>query len=90
MKKPETKKCAKCGEVLPLSSFYTQTTKWKLKDGTEKSKQYYQSCCITCNKRALTARKYRSILKKHERLNKIDIAISTDEGFDNLLKEHGL
>lgn len=88
--KEETKKCTKCGRTLPLSRFPLCVKKHKLKNGDTRIYKRKDSWCKKChNKQRKTANFLRDD-KRHDHQNDIDRAMSTNDGFNALLKEYGL
>lgn len=86
----KTKKCVRCLKELPIDRFYPRKGRKLLKTGEFKVYAFRNAYCSKCTNKIRKARRLKQMREAHEKINDIDRAMSTEEGFDNLLKEYGL
>ena len=84
-----TKECKTCGRVLPIDRFSMYNITKQLASG-EKTYTYQKISCRQCSTKRSSVSYHKRLRRKHDERNRIDIAMSTEEGFDGLLKEFGL
>ena len=77
------KTCKQCGRQLPEEAYYKNT--YVTKDGRRHPTTSRKICKRCCNSKRLERKR-----AQWDTVDRIDRAMSTPEGFDNLLKEYGL
>lgn len=86
--------CVKCRQEKPDNAFEIIKHRHILKDGSDKVYLCGDTTCHKCRskKRKSTIFKKQMDLqnRRADKINQIDVALSTEAGFDNLLKEFGL
>lgn len=86
----ETKTCSSCKKQLPISSFYDRKETRTLSSGQKKTTIRKQYCCKKCQTKRWNENNYKKEDKRIDRLNDLDKAITSDDGFNKMLEEFGL